>query len=507
MITIRINNYLNIRLIKTSIKYGFILKWKEVQLMKLRHDFLWGGAISANQTEGSYLVDGKGLSNFDMLPMNDKRLKDVMLDEANIFNEENQHYPSHTGIDFYHSYKEDIALLAEMGIKCFRFSISWPRIFPNGDDAQPNEKGLAFYDAVLAELEKYQIEPMITISHFDIPMQLVNKYGGWSNRKVVTYYLNYAEALMNRYRHQVKYWVPFNEMNMVMHIPFIGGGLAFSKDENKLQRKYQAAHHQLLANALTIEAGKKINPDFKFGCMLAAGKTYPYTCKPEDVFAALESDKHNLFFSDVQVYGKYPNYIDYYFAKNDIQIDTNLEDFEVLKNHTVDYVSFSYYSSACTAASVEGLEKTKTNGFETVKNPHLPPSNSVWQVDPIGLRITMNQLYDRYHLPLFIVENGLGTPDHQDSTNRVNDDYRISYLADHIKNMIQAVEEDGVELLGYLTWGCIDLVSVSEGKISKRYGFIYVDRDDKGNGSNKRYKKDSYYWYQKVIESNGKVLY
>ncbi|WP_211745658.1 6-phospho-beta-glucosidase [Paenibacillus sp. Marseille-Q4541] len=474
--------------------------------MTLPQNFLWGGAISANQTEGSHLSDGKGLSNFDMLPMNDNRLKEVIIDQPNIFTEKNEYYPSHNGIDFYHRYKEDIALLAEMGINCFRFSISWPRLFPKGNEAQPNEAGLAFYDAVLAELKKYEIEPVVTISHFEIPMYLVEHYGGWESREVVSFYLQYAKTVMERYKDQVKFWIPFNEMNMIMHIPFIGGGLTFSKEENNLQKKYQGAHHQLLANALTIEAGKKINQEFQFGCMQAAGKTYAYTCKPEDVWAALESDKHNLFFADVQVFGRYPNYIQPYFTKHHIQIQTEVSDFEVLQNNTVDFVSFSYYSSACTAASLDGLETTPTNGFITVKNPYLPPSGSVWQNDPIGLRITMNQLYDRYRLPLFIVENGLGTADNPDDDFKINDDYRIAYLSDHLKNMKLAVEEDGIKLLGYLSWGCIDLVSVSEGKMSKRYGYIYVDSDDLGNGSFDRYKKASYYWYQKVIASNGEIL-
>jgi 6-phospho-beta-glucosidase len=474
--------------------------------MALQPGFLWGGAISAVQAEGAYLKDGKGLSNFDMLPMNDRRLKDVMMDEDNIFTEMDQNYPSHSGNDFYHRYKEDIAMLAEMGFKCFRFSISWTRIFPNGDEPEPNQAGMTFYENIIAELKNHNIEPMITISHFDIPMNLVEKFGGWANRKVVDYHLHYSKTLLQHFGHQVKYWIPFNEMNMVMHIPFIGGGLTFTKNEQKLEKKYQAAHHQLLANALAIKAGKQINSELRFGCMLAAGKTYPYTCKPEDVFASLESDKHNLFFSDVQVYGEYPRYIEPYFNKNGISICTELEDYEILKNNTVDFVSFSYYSSACTATSVEGLEMRRTNGFETIKNPYLPPSGSVWQVDPIGLRITMNQLYDRYRLPLFIVENGLGTPDEPDANGIVQDEYRIQYLSDHVKNMKLAVEEDGVELIGYLTWGCIDVVSVSEGKLSKRYGFIYVEGDDEGNGSLKRYPKSSFYWYQKVIASNGEIF-
>lgn len=475
--------------------------------MSLSEDFLWGGAISANQTEGAYINEDKGLSNFDMLPFNEKRLKDVVWeDDQNIFNEKDQYYPSHTAINFYNTYKEDIALLAEMGINSFRFSISWPRIFPKGTEAEPNEKGLAFYSAVLDELEKYSIEPVVTISHFDIPMHLVKEYGGWSNRKVIEFYLTYAKTVIERFSDRIRYWIPFNEMNMIMHIPFIGGGLVFHEGENRLQRKFQAAHHQLIANALTIKEAKKINPEFQMGSMIAAGKTYPYTSKPEDIFAAFESDKHNLFYSDIQVHGEYPRFIIKYLDNQEIKIETKSEDFKILKENTVDFLSFSYYSSACTAAKEEGLERTRTNGFTTLKNPYLPPSNSVWQIDPLGLRITLNQLYDRYQIPLFIVENGLGIPDEITPDKEIHDDYRIKYLDSHLKNMISAVAYDGVELIGYMSWGCIDLVSVSEGAMSKRYGYIYVDLDDAGQGTGKRYKKDSYYWYQNVIKNNGANL-
>lgn len=475
--------------------------------MGFSKNFLWGGAISSNQTEGAYLSGGKGLSNFDMLPFNGNRLKDVVWeDDKNILNEENQYYPSHTAIGFYGSYKEDISMLAEMGINSFRFSISWPRIFPKGNETNPNEEGLEFYSSVLDELEKYDIEPVVTISHFDIPMNLVREYGGWTNRKVVDYYLHYAKTIMQRFSERIRYWIPFNEMNMIMHIPFIGGGLVFHDGENRLQGKFQAAHHQLLANALTVREGKKINPEFQIGSMIAAGKTYPYTCKPEDVFAAFESDKFNLFYSDVQIKGEYPKFMNRFFGKEEINLDTQPEDFEIMKLNTVDFLSFSYYSSACTAAKEEGIERTRTNGFTTLKNPYLPPSKSVWQDDPMGLRITLNQLYDRYGIPLFIVENGMGTPDHIDNERRIHDEYRINYLQNHLKNMVRAVEDDGVDLLGYMSWGCIDLVSVSEGKMSKRYGYIYVDLDDYGKGSGKRYKKDSYYWYQNVIKSNGSNL-
>lgn len=475
--------------------------------MNMQKGFLWGGAISANQAEGAYLEAGKGLSSFDILPMDERRLKDVIRDTSNILNTQGSHYPSQRAIDFYHRYKEDIQLLHELGIKCFRFSISWSRIFPNGDDAEANEAGLVFYENVLKELKKYDIEPVVTISHFDVPMHIVETYGGWAHRGVVDFYVRYAKVIMNRYQDYVTYWIPFNEMNMMLHIPFIGGGLTFSSQEHKQTKQYQAAHHQLLANALVIQEGKKINTRFQFGCMLAAGKTYPYTCNPQDVFATLCHERDNLFFSDVQVYGTYPAYAKNFFQKQGIQVVMESGDTAVLEENTVDFVSFSYYSSACSAYDESNLEHCEGNGAATVKNPYLEPSESVWQNDPLGLRITMNQLYDRYRKPLFIVENGLGTKDVMELDGSIQDDYRIRYMKAHIQAMMQAVLEDGIPLLGYLSWGIIDLISVSNGKLSKRYGMIYVDGDDDGKGSLQRYKKASFTWYQKVIASDGEFVW
>lgn len=476
--------------------------------MRLQEDFLWGGAISANQAEGAYLEDDKGLSSFDMLPMDERRLQDVRLYEKDhILCQEGTHYPSRIGIDFYHRYREDIAMLAGMGIKCFRFSISWSRIFPTGEETEPNDVGLAFYENLIRELKSYGIEPLITLSHFDIPMHLVEAYGGWANRRVIDLYVRYAKSVMERFQKEVRYWICFNEMNMMLHIPFIGGGLTFQKEDPALQKKYQAAHHQLLANAKTIAVGRNIREDFQFGCMLAAGKTYPYTCDPKDVWASLLHERENLMFSDVQVFGEYPTYTKHYFESENIVLEMLEEDHKILKENTVDFVSFSYYSSACTASEEEGLEMVATNGGKTLRNPYLEEAKSVWQNDPLGLRITLNQLYDRYHKPLFIVENGLGTTDVMEEDHQIHDCYRIQYMKEHIRNLMQAVCEDGVELIGYLTWGIIDLISVSDGRLSKRYGMIYVDGDDEQKGSLDRYPKDSYAWYQSVIETNGEILW
>lgn len=474
--------------------------------MKLSKDFLWGGAISANQTEGNFDKDGRGLTNFDMLPMDPSRLQDVVVDQDNFLDHEYDFYSGRQGNNFYEKYEEDIELLSELGVNSFRISLAWSRIFPNGDEKEPNEKGLVFYENVLKKLKEKNIEPIVTISHFDMPLTLIQKYGGWYNREMVDLYLKFSETVMTRFKEYVTYWIPFNEMNMTMHIPFIGAGLTFTSQENRLEKKYQAAHHQLLANARTIELGRKISSSFQFGCMMAAAKTYPYTCRPEDVFAAFESDKHNFFFSDVQVKGKYPKAMVAYFKNNNIKINMEAEDTETLSNNTVDFLSFSYYASACSAAQDQDIEKVRTNGPDTIRNPYLPESKSAWQVDPLGLRITLNSLYDRYEIPLFIVENGLGTYSDQLINGKIHDEHRVEYMESHFKNMISAVIEDGVELIGYLAWGIIDLVSVSEGKMSKRYGVIYVDADDKGNGTYQRVKKDSFYWYQKVIKTNGNCL-
>jgi 6-phospho-beta-glucosidase len=415
------------------------------------------------------------------------------------------YYPSHVSIDFYHNYKEDIKLFAEMGFKVLRMSISWPRIFPDGDESSPNEIGLQFYDDVFDELKKYNIEPLVTINHFDTPLELVKKYGGWRNRKLVDFYVKYAEILFERYKDKVKYWITFNEINMLFHIPFFGGGLLIEPEEDELQIKYQAAHNQLVASSIATKIAHEINKDNKIGCMLAAGDTYYKTCKPEDVWKSIEENREQYFFIDIQSRGYYPSYSKRLFKEKNININFEDGDLELLEKYTVDFISFSYYNSRVISSDLEDLKELASgNVFASLKNPFLDTSEWGWQIDPIGLRITMNTLYDRYQKPLFIVENGLGANDVL-KDGYVEDDYRIKYLKEHIEQMIEGVE-DGVELLGYTSWGCIDLVSASTGEMKKRYGFIYVDRDNEGRGTNKRYKKKSFYWYKKVIESNGEEL-
>ena len=469
-----------------------------------KNEFLWGGAIAANQSEGAYDVDGRGLANVDVIPSGKDRFP-VMLGKKVMLEPDKEHsYPAMEGIDFYHHYKEDIALFGELGLKTLRISIAWTRIFPLGDEEEPNEKGLAFYEDIFRECRKYGIEPLVTISHFDCPIHLIKKYGGWRSRKLIDCYVKLAKVLFTRFKGLVHYWITFNEINMILHLPFMGAGLVFAEDENEIQVKYQAAHHELVASALATKIGHEIDKENKIGCMLAAGQVYPYCCNPEDVWKGMCKDRENYFFTDVQARGAYPAYAEAFFKRNNINIEMQPEDKNILKENTVDYISFSYYSSRCTSTNPD-VEMTGGNAFAGVKNPYLKTSEWGWQIDPLGLRITMNSLYDRYQKPLFIVENGLGAADTKDAEGNIEDDYRIEYIREHIKAMEQAVNEDGVELWGYCLWGIIDVVSASTGEMKKRYGLIYVDKDDEGKGSLKRSKKKSFKWYQEVIKRNGEI--
>ena len=474
--------------------------------MSFKEGFLWGGALAANQCEGAYNEGGKGLTTVDLCPSGKNRLNIMKGNIKELKIKEGEFYPSHEAIDFYHRYKEDIALFSEMGFKCLRVSISWPRIFPNGDEETPNEEGLKFYDSLFDEMIKNNIEPVVTICHFDTPIGIIEKFGGWKNRKFVDFYLNYCKAIFNRYKNKVKYWLTFNEINMILHLPFLGAGVRFNEGDNELQVKYQSAHHELIASALATKLAHEIMPESMVGCMLAAGEFYPYTCNPKDVMEAKKKERENLLFIDVQARGEYPGYAKRFFKENNIEIKMEEEDYEILKSNTVDFIGFSYYSSRCASVDPKILNgETSGNAFKTVRNPYLKVSEWGWQIDPDGLRITCNSLYDRYQKPLFIVENGLGANDTIERDGSINDDYRIEYLREHIKAMEEAIL-DGVDIIGYTPWGCIDLVSASTGEMKKRYGFIYVDKDNEGNGTLKRYKKKSFYWYKKVIEFNGKDL-
>ena len=475
---------------------------------KFPADFLWGGATAANQYEGAYNLDGKGLSVQDVMPKgglssNAGDLNPLITDRPTADNLKLE------GIDFYHRYKEDIALFAEMGFKVYRTSVAWSRIFPNGDETEPNEAGLKFYDDLFDELAKYNIEPLVTLSHYETPLHLARQYNGWANRDLIGFYERYVRTVFTRYKDKVNYWLTFNEINSVLHAPFMSGGIATPVEELSKQDLYQAVHHELVASALATKIGHEINPDFKIGCMVLAMPAYPMTPKPEDVLAAREFENKNYLFSDIYARGKYPAYMNRFFKENDIEIQFAPGDKELMAEHTVDFISFSYYMSVVAAHDPESYSSGKGNVLGGLHNPYLTASEWGWQIDPIGLRLVLNAFYDRYQLPLFIVENGLGAKDVLiDGPNgpTVEDDYRIDYLQQHLQQVGEAIE-DGVELWGYTTWGCIDLVSASTAQMSKRYGFIYVDRNDDGTGTLARYKKKSFEWYKEVIATNGEKLY
>ena len=475
--------------------------------MSFPKEFLWGGATAANQCEGAYQEDGRGLANVDTIPYGEDRFP-VMLGLKKMVECDTEHfYPSHDAIDFYHRYKEDIKLFAEMNMKCYRFSIAWTRIFPNGDDETPNEKGLDFYEAVVDECLKYGIEPLITICHFDAPIALIKKYGGWKDRRMIDAFMKLCHALFTRLNGKVKYWLTFNEINMLLHLPFMGAGIYFEEGEDKNQVLYTAAHHELVASAKAVKLAHEMMPNAMVGCMLAAGQFYPYSCHPQDVYKGMEHDRDNYFFIDVQARGEYPVWAIKRMEKLGVNIDITPEDSKILQEGTVDFISFSYYASRCVSADPE-INKQNAKGnavFSAVKNPYLKASEWGWQIDPLGLRITCNTLYDRYQKPLFIVENGLGANDTVEEDG-IHDTYRIDYMREHIKAMDAVINEDGLPLLGCTFWGIIDLISASTGEIKKRYGTIYVDKQVDGSGNLERKKKDSFVWYQKVIESNGTIL-
>jgi len=472
----------------------------------LDKNFLWGGATAANQLEGGYLEGGKGLTSVDLMPHGDLRLEVAAGERHYTDVPEDAFYPSHEAIDFYHRYKEDIALFAEMGFKSYRFSIAWSRIYPNGIEDEPNEEGLLFYEKVIDELLKYNIEPVVTINHFDVPKYLIDELGSWKNRKMIDLFEKYAVTLFERFKGKVKYWITLNEINMLLHLPFMAAGVYYEEGDNRDQVLYTAAHHELVASARATQRLREIDPDAQVGCMIAAGDFYPYSSNPLDVRKAQQDNQNNFFFIDVQARGEYPEWALVKFEKEGIDIGMTEEDKKVLADNPVDYISFSYYSSRTSKAQIDESELSSGNVFKGVSNPYLEKSEWGWSIDPLGLRTTMNSLWDRYQKPLFIVENGLGAKDTVEENGSIHDDYRIEYLTKHIEQFMLAVEEDGIPLMGYTPWGVIDLVSASTGEMSKRYGMIHVDKDDAGKGSLNRSRKDSFYWYKKVIETNGKNL-
>ena len=486
--------------------------------MSFPKGFFWGGAVAANQVEGAWNVDGKGPSVADVAtykPNTD--VKDykshVAMDDAHIAaamaDPDDTYYPKRRGIDFYHTYKQDLALLAEMGMKIFRTSICWARLFPNGDDAQPNPEGIRYYKDLFGECKKHGMKVFATILHYDIPVQLVLKYGGWKNRKTIDFYCRYVEVLFRELGDLVDYWLPFNEINAGRFSPWDGVCLIPDQEPHMDQEIFQCLHHQFLASARVVKMGHEMLPGSKIGCMIARFTTYPATCRPEDNMQAVLDDQYsNWFYTDIMARGKYPAYMNpQVLAKaRELGVTVQMEpgDEEILQQGTVDFVSFSYYFSQV-STSDQSWEKTSGNLIMANKNPYLETSEWGWQKDPIGLRITLNQLYDRYGLPLFVAENGLGTSDVVEADGTVHDPYRIAYVKAHVQAM-EAAMADGVDLRGYTPWGCIDLVSASTGEMKKRYGFIYVDKNNDGTGTLKRYRKDSFYWYKKCIATNGEDL-
>ena len=476
----------------------------------MNDNFLWGGALAAHQFEGGWDADGKGPSVIDVMTAGAHGVPR----EITATIEADKFYPNHEAIDFYHRYKEDVKLFAEMGLKCLRTSIAWTRIFPNGDEETPNEAGLQFYDDLFDELLAHNIEPVITLSHFEMPLHLAREYGGFRNRKMIDFFEKFAVTCFDRYKDKVKYWMTFNEINNQMDTNnpiflWTNSGVLVEEGENEKEVMYQVAHNELVASAKAVIAGKKINPEFEIGCMVSHVPIYPYSCNPADIMAAEEAMHQRFFFADVHVRGYYPTYALKEFEREGYQIDIREEDLAVLKEGTVDYIGFSYYMSTVVKADVsnDNLGNVVNGGLPNgVENPYIESSDWGWAIDPEGLRYTMNRLYDRYQLPLFIVENGFGAIDQVEEDHAIHDKNRIDYLTKHIEALKKAVDYDGVELMGYTPWGIIDLVSFTTGEMKKRYGMIYVDRDNEGNGTMERYKKDSFDWYKQVIESNGEKL-
>ncbi|WP_277630961.1 6-phospho-beta-glucosidase [Atopococcus tabaci] len=478
-------------------------------MSKLPENFLWGGALAAHQVEGGWNQDGKGTSVADVMtvggPNKPREITETV--EADKF------YPNHEAVDFYNRYKEDVALFAEMGLKALRTSIAWTRIFPNGDDAEPNEAGLQFYDDLFDELLKHGIEPVITLTHFEMPLHVAREYGGFRNRKVVDLFLRFAEVVFERYKDKVTYWMTFNEINNMMDYTnpiflWTNVGVQVEEGENAKEVMYTAAHHTLLASALAVAKGKEINPDFQIGAMVSHVPIYPLDSNPDNVMLAEESMRLRYFFPDVQVRGKYPNYALKEFEREGLEIPILEGDAEILANGKVDYLGFSYYMSNTVDVNSKDSDEENVHGKlpHQVDNPYLEASDWGWTIDPVGLRYVLNRFWDRYQIPLFIVENGFGAVDTIEEDGSIHDEERISYLREHIKQMEKAVNYDGVELMGYTPWGIIDIVSFTTGEMKKRYGMIYVDRDNEGNGTLERRKKDSFDWYRQVIESNGEKL-
>lgn len=486
-------------------------------MSKFPTGFMWGGATAANQLEGAWNSDGKGMSVADVAkfkPNIDKKdyVSQWHISPSDILaakeTDDEIYYPKRHGIDHYHRYEEDIALFAEMGFKCYRMSIAWTRIFPNGDETEPNEAGLAYYEKVFQTLRKYNIEPLVTLSHYEMPLHLVEAYGGWANRQVMDMFVNYSKTCIDRFNGLVKYWLTFNEIDSAFRHAFTTVGIFEENYPSKKKAEeaiYQSLHHQFVASSLVTKYLKEVSPESEMGCMVTKTMTYPETCNPEDVYLAQKDNRMNFFYTDVQVRGVYPKFVLDYWKNNEFNIAMTPDDLSIIKEYPVDFISFSYYMSIVQSIDADQREKVGGNLTTGVKNPYLSITDWGWQVDPLGLHISLIDLYDRYQKPLWIVENGLGYQDTVEEDGSIQDDYRIDYFRDHFKAIADAIA-DGVEVMGYTSWGCIDIVSASTSQMSKRYGFIYVDLDDYNEGTLKRTKKKSFEWYKQVIATNGEEM-
>ncbi|ALS02712.1 6-phospho-beta-glucosidase [Enterococcus silesiacus] len=476
---------------------------------KIGDNFLWGGAIAAHQAEGAWDVDGRGPSIADVMTAGGngipRKITKGVLD--------GEYYPNHEAIDFYHHYKEDIKLFKELGLKCLRTSISWSRIFPKGIEEEPNEAGLLYYDRLFDELIENEIEPVITLSHFEMPYYIYEKFGGFANKEVIPLFVKFAKCVFERYKDKVTYWMTFNEINNQadgqepLHV-WTNSAMIIEDEDKKEELVFQAGINELIASAAAVIEGKKINPKFQIGCMMAYVPVYPYSCNPEDMMASVKANERRFFYNDIHARGKIPTYATKYWERKNYQIDISEQELAILKEGTVDYIGFSYYMSGTisTLKDIEGWATEDIPNAKIVKNPYISASDWGWPIDEVGLRYVLNTVYQRYDLPLFIVENGFGAYDKLTEENTVHDDYRIEYLSKHIEQMKKAIVEDGVPVIGYTPWGIIDIVSFGSGEMEKRYGMIYVDKDNEGKGTLKRLKKDSFDWYQKVIETNGEEI-
>lgn len=476
---------------------------------ELPKDFLWGGAVAAHQVEGAWQENGKGISTADVMTAGANGVAREITDGII----HGKYYPNHEAIDFYHTYKEDIKLFKKLGLKAFRTSINWTRIFPNGDEKEPNEEGLQFYDQLFDELLKNDIEPVITLSHFEIPYHLYTEYGGFRNKKVIDFFVHYADIVMNRYKEKVKYWMTFNEINNqaddqdAVHV-WTNSAIQFQQGENKEEIIYQAGLNELIASARVVKLGRKINPDFQIGCMMAYVPVYPYSCHPDDMMASVKLMEKRFFYSDIHARGKIPSYILKEWEQKGYTIEYSQDELDDLLTGTVDYIGFSYYMSKAvtTLSEISGIPVASCPQDKIANNPYVQASDWGWQIDPVGLRYVSNIIYQRYNLPLFIVENGFGAYDQLTDDDHIHDDYRIHYLSAHIHELKKAVVEDGVDVIGYTPWGIIDLVSFGTGEMEKRYGMIYVDKNNQGHGSLRRIEKDSFEWYRDVIKTNAQNL-